>query len=122
MPAILAVQSEIDLSNIADKRTHVRFPIGMELQYKVVRGPSGSGRTLDISSGGLLFETAVDFPEDAVKNLEIELALKWPCLLNRECALKLMVRGHIVRRKQRQVAVKIRQYEFRTTGSRAAAV
>ena len=106
-----------NLSEITEHRTRLRFPVGMELHYKLAQGPSGSGRTVDISSGGLLFETDADLPGS--DGADIELALKWPCLLNRECPLKLIVRGHIVRRDQRRIAVKIRYHEFRTAGAKA---
>ena len=116
---MLSPQVVFNQFEITDHRMHVRFPIGMELRYKVAQGPSGFGRTVDISSGGLLFETDEDLPvSDAV---DIELALKWPCLLNRQCALKLIVKGYIVRRDRRRIAVKIRHHEFRTAGARADA-
>ena len=109
----------------SDPRLHARYPISLELQYKVLKGRHvehfGGGRTVNISSGGVLFETS-DFPKmnrDAVESETVELALDWPLLLEKVCAMKLVVRGRIVRRDRSRLALKIEQHEFRTAGVKA---
>jgi hypothetical protein len=109
----------------SDPRLHPRYPISLDLQYKILRGRHvehfGGGRTLNISSGGVLFETS-DFPEAADvagENGTVELALDWPLLLQKVCAMKLIVRGRIVRRDSKTLALKIEQHEFRTAGVKA---
>ena len=105
-----------------DLRSHARYPIALKVRYKLM-GTSGvkhagSGRTLDISSRGLLFETAdgTDAAPSFHENGKIEMDIDWPFLLDEVCALKIVVRGHIVRWDDRRLAVRIDQYEFRTAG------
>lgn len=105
-----------------DQRSKSRYPIGLELQYKLFRGSrverTGSGRTLNISSNGVLFETDHPLPERGT----MELALKWPFLLNDACGLKLVMRGRIVRSEANgsATAVCMESHEFRTSGLRVA--
>ena len=106
-----------------DLRSHARYPIALKVRYKLMGTTgvkrAGSGRTLDISSRGLLFETT-DAADDAApfhENGKIEMDIDWPFLLDEVCALKIVVRGHIVRSDNRRLAVRIDQYEFRTAGA-----
>ena len=100
----------------ADHRSRGRYPISLELQYKVLRGgrveQTGTGRTLNISSGGVLFETEDQLPRRG----RVELAMQWPFLLQGTCGLKLVMRGHIVRSagNSRVTAVRADFREFRT--------
>jgi hypothetical protein len=105
-----------------DQRSRGRYPIILELQYKLLRGGrvarTGSGRTLNISSGGVLFKTDDLLPERGA----VELAMKWPFLLEGSCGLKLVMRGRIVRcdSNARATAVRAESHEFRTAGMRFA--
>jgi hypothetical protein len=103
-----------------DQRTRGRYPIALELQYKVLRGgrveQTGTGRTRNISSGGVLFETDEQLPRRG----RVELAMQWPFLLQGVCGLKLVMRGKIVRSGEdsRVTAVQAEFREFRTAGVR----
>src|SRR5271155_3694946 len=93
-------------TNESDKRTHQRYPIALDLEYKVLyRGrveSLGSGRTVNMSSGGILIDAS-----DIMRHGRlIELVVNWPFLLEGVCPLKLIVRGRIVRTDGRAVAVK----------------
>ena len=97
----------------SDLRLHHRYPIALDLNYKVLqrgRDFQGSGRTLNISSRGVLLETNSLLPPAA---RSIELAIKWPFLLE-GCPLKLVMRGYMVRRIGKYVAVEADSYEIRT--------
>jgi hypothetical protein len=100
-----------------DRRSNKRYPLRLDVEYKVCsRGRVehfGVGRTLNFSSGGILFEAFGDVPVGR----PIDLAIKWPFLLDGECGLKLQLRGYPIRRDDKKIAVKIAHYEFRTTGS-----
>jgi hypothetical protein len=116
-PAVAAdALPETDGSN---KRTHQRYPIALDLEYKVLyRGrieSLGSGRTVNMSSGGILIDVSDMMRHGRV----IELVVNWPFLLEGVCPLKLIVRGRIVRTDGRAVAVKAKHHEFRTAGIRA---
>ena len=99
-----------------DQRSHPRYPIALEMQYKVLKAGRtehiGVGRTVNISSGGVLFEASDLRHEEGT----IELAMNWPFLLDDVCNLKLVMRGNIVRRDRGRLAVKALQHEFRTAG------
>jgi hypothetical protein len=103
-----------------DQRARGRYPIAMELQYKVLRGgrveQTGTGRTLNISSGGVLFQTDDRLPHRG----RVELAMQWPYLLQGVCGLKLVMRGPIVRSggDSKVTAVRAEFREFRTAGVR----
>ncbi len=101
-----------------EQRSHQRYPITFELDYRLLhRGRverQGSGRTINIGSGGVLVETDDNLPIGR----SIELMINWPFLLEGVCPLKLVMRGRIVRSDGQGIAVKIRHHEFRTAGAR----
>ena len=103
----------------SEKRSHQRYPIKLEAEYKLVNDGrvegTGVGRTLNISSTGVLFETS----DTLHPGRTIELSLSWPFLLEGVCPLKLITRGSIVRCDGKKVAVRFKNYEFRTAGARA---
>jgi hypothetical protein len=107
-----------------DQRLNGRYPISLELQYKLLNKGRvehlGVGRTLNISSGGVLFEADGLLPRTG----PIELALSWPFLLEGICNLKLVMRGRIVRcdTSSRAIAVKAEYHEFHTAGVRSPKV
>jgi len=101
-------------------RRHRRYPITLEVQFKSVqtRLPhTGVGTTVNISSGGVLFRS----PQPLPKRCSIEMALNWPFSLN-NCALKLVMRGRVVRSDTQATAVEVTHYEFRTAGPLRAAL
>ena len=99
-----------------DQRSRRRYPILLEVEYKMNRRPvvlSGSARTLNISSGGVLFEVNDSLPASG----PITLILNWPILLDKVCPLKLVIDGHIVRNEGNRIAIRIKHHEFYTTGA-----
>jgi len=122
-PALKRPAVSIDARR-ADPRSHPRYPIALELRYKLLRRGRveylGAGRTLNMSSGGVLFERtdqASKTSESALAGGIVELAVSWPFLLGDTCNLKLVMRGQIVRSESKLLAMKIDRYEFRTAGS-----
>ena len=99
-----------------DLRIRQRYPIALPVQYKwkyrKSRGEFGTGTTINISSRGILFRGSEAPPVKSV----IELALTWPVSLD-ERALKLVVRGRVVRTAGDMAAVQVAQYEFRLAGT-----
>ena len=85
-----------------------------EVRYKVLGATqAGSGRTLNMSGKGVLFTTE----SILVEGKSVELAVSWPALLNGVIPLKLVVQGRLVRTEDKQAAIAIERYEFRTCGS-----
>jgi hypothetical protein len=105
----------------ADRRQSDRFPIEREVRYRVLskRGgeEAGEGKTMNISSSGVLFTSE----QLLLPGRRLELAISWPAQLNQQVPLKLVARGRVVRFEQGLAAIEILQYEFRTQSAAAAA-
>jgi PilZ domain len=101
-----------------EQRSHQRYPIELEMEYRLLnKGRAehfGSGKTRNISSGGVLFVALGAPPAGS----SIELMLSWPFLLEGVCPLRLVMRGRIVRSDVRGVAIQSSYHEFRTAGTR----
>src|SRR5579863_6380830 len=81
----------------ADRRHSDRFPIEREVRYRVLNKRSseemGDGKTINISSSGVLFTA----DHMLLPGRRMELAISWPAQLNNKTALKLVARGRVVR-------------------------
>jgi hypothetical protein len=101
-----------------ERRIKRRFQIEQDVRYKMLYGQriaeTGSGKTINISSGGVWFTTE----NMLTSGMPIELSMNWPVLLNDSCPMKLMIYGCVVRSNEKGAAVAIERYEFRTQGSR----
>ena len=99
-----------------DRRSSDRFPMDRDVRYRVMNRKSGEdtgmGKTLNMSSNGVLFETE----QSLLPGRRVEMTISWPAQLNNTCPLKLVARGRIVRVEAGRAAVEIQQYEFRTQG------
>ena len=98
-----------------ERRAALRFAIGQEVTYKILdhraaTPETGVGRTLDISSGGVLFETE----QQLRPGKRVELSVNWPAQLEGGCQLKFVAFGRVVRAEETCAAMHIEQYEFRT--------
>src|ERR1041384_4110520 len=102
-----------------DRRTKRRFQIEQEVRYKMLYGQriaeTGTGKTMNISSGGVWFTTE----NTLTAGMPVELSMNWPVLLHDSCPMKLMIYGCVIRSNEKGAAVIIERYEFRTQGSRS---
>lgn len=102
-----------------DRRAADRFPIEREVRYRILGKKSenevGVGKTLNMSSNGVLFTTE----QLLLPGRRLEVSISWPAQLNSTVALKLVARGRIVRYEEGRAAMEIQQYEFRTQGAGA---
>lgn len=73
-------------------------------------GQAGSGRTLTMSSGEVLFEADRELPE----GLDVELFIAWPASLSKSAGLTLRIRGCIAHADQARARLTMKKYEFRT--------
>jgi hypothetical protein len=100
----------------SDRRGADRFPIEREVKYRVLSKRSGNeegtGKTINISSNGVLFTT----DKILLPGKRLELSISWPAQLDNKCSLKLVARGRVARLEQGRAAIEIQQYEFRTAG------
>ncbi len=99
-----------------DRRQDKRYEIQLEVKWKLIRRrrvlDTGVGQTIDMSSGGILFDAGRHLPD----GLNVELSITWPVLLHNVAPMQLMASGRIVRSTGRKVAIQTTQHEFRTAG------
>ena len=101
-------------SRSVERRTADRFPIERDVKYKILNKRNGqeegTGKTINISSAGVLFTT----DQILLPGKRLELSISWPAQLDNKCQLKLVARGRVARLEQGRAAIEIQQYEFRT--------
>jgi hypothetical protein len=101
----------------SDRRHSDRFPIERDVRYRALskraNEESGEGKTVNISSSGVLFHSG----HVLLPGRRLEVSISWPAQLNNKCALKLVARGRVVRFEDGRAAMEIQQYEFRTQSS-----
>jgi hypothetical protein len=100
-----------------ERRGNRRYRIALDLQWNVVRRrrvlDSGTGRTLDLSSGGILFDAGRQLQH----GMTVEMSIAWPALLHDVAPLQLVISGRVVRSDGPRIAVNVLQHEFRTAGT-----
>jgi PilZ domain-containing protein len=103
-----------------DRRENSRFPgraeFGTEYSNREAVQLSGAGKTIDISSGGILFTTSEQLPIGRL----VEISVNWPAQLYDTCALQLVAIGRIVRCDDAKAAMRIEWHEFKDTPLRKA--
>ena len=96
-----------------------RYEIELPLRFWVRRAKGltvqGIGKTCNLSSGGVLFET--DRP--VVPGELVKLAVEWPALLDGVHQMILILEGRIIRSEFRGSALRIAVTEFRIRGRQA---
>jgi c-di-GMP-binding flagellar brake protein YcgR len=109
------------LRGTLDRRETSRFPVREEVRYRVLQSKAvqamGAGKTVDMSSGGILFTTT----EQLQPGRLIELSVNWPARLDGTCLLQLVATGRVVRSEGSLAAVRIERYEFKTRAANAFA-
>ena len=108
---------DTNAAGIAGERRHDRrYEIHLDLRWRLIRRrrvlETGIGHTIDLSSGGIHFETDRPLPA----GLNVELSIAWPAMLHNMAPLQLVVSGKIVRSSGRRTAIQKYQHEFRTVG------
>jgi hypothetical protein len=102
-----------------NRRQDRRYQIKLDLKWKLIRRrrvlDTGTGQTVDLSSGGLLFDAGRHLPE----GLNVELSVTWPVLLHNVAPMQLVIAGRIKRTSGRLAGIQTTQHEFRTAGAAA---
>src|ERR1017187_2642574 len=100
------------LDPAVERRATRRFAIEQEVSYKVLDHRAavpegGAGKTLDISSKGVLFET-----EQRLRpGKRVEVSVNWPAQLEGGCPLKFVAVGRVVRAGEARAAMPIKQHK-----------
>jgi hypothetical protein len=111
-PKEASVQA-IDRTTPLERRSKIRYPVSLNVKYRTVGRSnriSGVGRTLNMSSGGLLI--AADQRTEV--GAKVELNVEWPSLLDGSIPLQLVAVGRVVRCLESGFALSFTQYQFRT--------
>jgi len=96
-----------------ERRRAGRYSIERDLKWKWqgrrTREAPEQGRTVNISSAGVLFTTGFSLPLGKL----VELGINWPVAPETEGRLQLVAKGRVVRSDAGCTAVEFRQREFR---------
>jgi PilZ domain len=95
-----------------ERRSRIRFPIALGARYAASgqQGIEGTGRTVNISSYGVLITSAHKVSPGKL----IRVVIEWPILIDNACPLALHTHGRVVRSDYGLVAVQFSTHEFRT--------
>lgn len=105
----------LQLSGAAERRTSIRFPLQLELRFRNEEKSAlwRAGRTVNISSSGLLFVADAELNPGS----RVCLSVDWPAILDKKAALRLIIHGRVIRVFEDRVAVAVQRSEFRTAGT-----
>src|ERR671927_511481 len=100
----LMLKSTNHYGGLPERRGTSRFPVGEDVRYRIVQSKSpaisGSGTTLNMGSGGILFTTEEKLPVGR----SVELSVNWPARLDGTCPLQFVATGRVVRSEEREAA------------------
>ncbi len=97
-----------------ERRAKRRYPLQLNIRFRSTQGKllvAGDGRTLNISSAGLLIAAS----QDVRKGLRLQLTVEWPWLLDDTTPLQLVAESRVVRASESEFAVRLERYQFRTS-------
>ena len=101
-----------------ERRFKARYPLELNVRYQTFGRSgviSGEGRTVNLSSSGVLVASS-DKMSDGTR---LKLTIEWPSLLNGTTPLQLVTFGRVVRSDASSFAVALEHYQFRTMKRRA---
>jgi hypothetical protein len=96
-----------------ERRSKARYPIQLAVSYRTLdpgQEIAGSGRSIDMSSGGLLISCPARFAIGTVLKVTVE----WPSLLDGATPLQLVTVGRVARSGESSFAMTFEHYQFRT--------
>src|SRR5579872_2609136 len=100
-----------------ERRSKSRYPLELRIWFQSVSSSvlvSGVGRTLNLSSGGVLvFSEDVALNEIGVSAI-LRMSIEWPSLLDDRIPLQLFAVGRILRRGTSTFAATFDRHQFRT--------
>jgi hypothetical protein len=99
-----------------DRRLQRRYPVELDLEFRIVEDDkvvsTGTGKTGNMSSGGVLFFA----PEGVPSGPHVELAVRWPAVLGNAPFLELRIFGRLVRSDSQGIAMRMSRYHFEKLG------
>lgn len=102
---------------VSERRASGRFDVHRSLDYRVALSKkeciTGTGRTINMASGGVLFSTEHHLPTGR----HVEVAIDWPAKLDGNCRMQLVAIGPVLRSGPSFAAIQILRYQFKTRSS-----
>jgi hypothetical protein len=109
---MVSADSPVEVQAGLERRSERRYVIAATLEYAIGQGLDalavGHGRLVNISRGGVLFESAEIISSDT----EIELFVEWPVRRNKIEPIYLRILGKTIRTQGGGNGVKILSCEF----------
>jgi hypothetical protein len=107
---------------VSERRATDRLPIENQVHYKLMEtgrtAQAGQGRTLNMSSSGILFTAEAQLTVGE----RVKLSVDWPAQLNEHCGLNLVALGKVIRSDAETAAIQIEKYDFRTRAAATVSV
>jgi hypothetical protein len=107
---------------LPERRSNSRYPLDLSIRFRLISRTSllsGAGRTVNLSTGGLLVATQGAASCDEISaGGRLEISIAWPVLLDGRIPLQLFAVGRVVRRAETNFAVTFQHRQFRTMGKR----
>jgi len=104
-----------------DRRLQRRYPLELDVEFRIVDDDkvvsTGTGKTENMSSGGILFHPAEGVPNGP----QVEIAVRWPAVLGNAPFLELRIFGRLMRNDGQGIAVRMSRYHFEKLGNPRAA-
>ena len=104
----------------ADRRSKFRYPLQLAVRFRSMseRSPFwGMGRTVNVSSGGVLVLLQHVAQQGISTGARIETSIDWPSLLDAKVPLQLVASGRVRRLGKSVFAATFERYQFRTMSS-----
>ena len=94
-----------------ERRSRIRFPLELGARFTIVgkKAVEGTGRTVNISSDGVLIRSA----HEMSPGTSVTAVIEWPVLVGSVCPLALHIIGEVVRSDHGLVAVQFSRHELR---------
>jgi len=100
-----------------DRRSAERYTIEQEIRWRLrgrrTREAPATGRTVNISSAGVLFKSGSDLPYGKL----VEIAIRWPAPMGGAGDLQLVASGRLVRSADGLAAIQFQRREFQSRSS-----
>ena len=105
-------------SALTERRSRVRFPFELRVRFRSLdpgRPLSGTGRLVNMSSGGLLVASR----QEMITGTLLEVNIDWPTRLDDRIPLRLVAVGRVTRCDPLNFAVILERYHFQLAGGAA---
>jgi len=94
--------------DVMERRRRIRFPLALVARYSLPTRLEIEGRTVNISSAGVLITST----HDLSAGTSISVKIEWPVSLDNTRPLALHIHGTVARSDRGSVAVRFTKYEF----------